>query len=166
MTTTPIVKQREALEMEMGFTTYLKMRVGIEFRTGTHRRSGPFEEANGFDELKLDEVGAEVIAIIIPRDGDGFGLGTVVEFERPLEQGEEMSPIMGPILEYAQGPWLLAAIPMLVHDFGGEPDDDGIKDDKWTSPTRRSRLFIQRQLDARGRSLRHRREDRRYGNSR
>jgi hypothetical protein len=38
---------------------------------------------------------------------------------------------MGPIFEYATGPWLVAAIPMLVHDFGGDPDEDGIRDEKW-----------------------------------
>jgi hypothetical protein len=126
-----IIKQREALEMEMGFTRYLKMRVGIEFEQERLDDPQTIAEANDFAPLQLDEIGAEVIAIVIPRDGDGFGLGTVVEFERPFEGDEEMSLIMGPIFEYAQGPWLLAAIPMLVHDFGGEPDEDGVTDDKW-----------------------------------
>lgn len=126
-----VIKQREALEMEMGFTRYLKMRIGIEFEEERIDDPASQAEANSFAALKLDEIGTELIAVLIPRDGDGFGLGTVVEFERPLESGEQMSLIMGPIFEYAAGPWLLAAIPMLVHDFGGDPDDDGIKDDKW-----------------------------------
>lgn len=126
-----VIRQREALEMEMGFTRYLKMRIGIEFEEERIDDPASLSQANSFAALKLDEIGTELIAVIIPRDGDGFGVGTVVEFERPLEAGEQMSLIMGPIFEFASGPWLVAAIPMLVHDFGGDPDDDGIKDDKW-----------------------------------
>jgi hypothetical protein len=126
-----IIKQREALEMEMGLTRHLKMRVGIEFEQERLDDPPSPAEANDFAPLQLDEIGAEVIAIFIPRDGDGFGFGTVVEFERPLEGDEQMSLIMGPIFEYATGPWLVAAIPMLVHDFGGDPDEDGIRDEKW-----------------------------------
>lgn len=126
-----VVRQREALEMELGFTRYLKMRIGIEFEEERIEDPASPDQANDFASLKLDEIGTEVIAILIPRDGDGIGLGTVVEFERPLEREEQMNLIMGPIFEYATGPWLLAAIPMLVYNFGGEPDEDGIKDDKW-----------------------------------
>jgi hypothetical protein len=126
-----IIKQREALEMEMGFTRYLKMRVGIEFEEERIDDPETPSEADSFAPLQLDEIGAELITVFIPRDGDGFGFGSVVEFERPLEAGEQMSLIMGPIFEFASGPWFVAAIPMLVHDFGGDPDDDGIRDEKW-----------------------------------
>ncbi len=125
-----IIKQREALEMEMGFTRYLKMRVGIEFEEERIEDPASPAEANDFAPLQLDEIGTELIAVLIPRDGDGFGFGAVAEFERPLEQGEQMSLILGPIFEFASGPWFFAAIPMAIHDFGGQPDD-GIKDDKW-----------------------------------
>ncbi len=126
-----VIRQRQALEMEMGFTHYLKMRVGIEFEQERMDDPQSPADANDFATLKLDEIGTELIAILIPRDGDGFGFGTVVEFERPLESGGQMSLIMGHIFEYASGPWMFSAIPMLVHDFGGDPDEDGIKDDKW-----------------------------------
>jgi hypothetical protein len=126
-----VVRQREALEMELGFTRYLKMRIGIEFEEERIEEPRSPDEAEAYSSLKLDEIGTELIAIFIPRDGDGFGFGTVVEFERPLEREEQMSLIMGPIFEYAAGPWLLAAIPMAVYDFGGEPEEDGTRDDKW-----------------------------------
>jgi hypothetical protein len=126
-----VIRQREALEMEMGFTRYLKMRIGIEFEQGRVDDPETLADANNFEPLKLDELGAEVIGIIIPRYGDGFGLGAVVEVERSLESGEQMSVNMGPIFEYGAGPWLIAAVPLLVHDFGGAADEDGIKDDKW-----------------------------------
>lgn len=126
-----VIGQRHALEFEMGFTSYLKMRVGIEYERERIEEPLLASGAESFGPLRLEEVGAEVIAILIPREGDGFGLGTVVEVERPFEAGEPMSVIVGPIIEVASGPWLFAAVPALVHSFGGEADDDGIKDDKW-----------------------------------
>lgn len=126
-----IMRQRQALEMELGFTRHLKMRVGIEFeQEGVDEPTTP-SDANRFAPLKLDEIGAELVTVFIPRDGNGFGLGAVVEVERPLEAGEQMSLYAGPIVEYAAGPWLFAAIPMLAHNFGGEGDEDGHRDDKW-----------------------------------
>ena len=126
-----VIRQRHALEMEMGFTSFLKMRVGIEYERERLDEPGTFADADAFNPLKLEEVGAELIAVVIPREDDGFGLGAVVEVERPLESEEQMSVILGPIFELASGPWFAAAIPMMVHHFGGEADEDGIKDDKW-----------------------------------
>ncbi|MDX2307540.1 MAG: hypothetical protein NW216_04810 [Hyphomicrobium sp.] len=126
-----VIKQRHALELEMGFTSFLKMRVGIEYERERLEEPLTLADAEDFGPLKLDELGAEVIGIFIPREGDGFGLGAVVEVERPLEREEQMSVVMGPIFEYASGPWFVAALPLLVHNFGGQPDDDGIKDNKW-----------------------------------
>lgn len=126
-----VIRQRHALEMEMGFTSFLKMRVGIEYEKERLDEPDTFADAEAYGALKLEELGAELIGVFIPRDGDGFGLGAVVEIERPLEDGEQMHLIMGPIFELASGPWIAAAIPMLVHHFGGEADEDGIRDDKW-----------------------------------
>ncbi len=126
-----VIRQRHALEMEMGFTSFLKARIGIEYEKERLEEPGVFANANSFDELKLDELGAEVIAVLIPREGDGFGLGAVVEVERPLEREEQMNVILGPIFEFASGPWFVAAIPMMVHHFGGDPNEDGIRDDRW-----------------------------------
>lgn len=126
-----VTRLRNALEIEMGFSQYLKLRLGIEFEQGRIDDPVSRAQANSFDELKLDELGAEVIGIIIPRKGDGFGLGVVVEVERPLDTAETSSVIVGPIFEFASGPWSATVIPMGVHAFGGERDEDGFKDHKW-----------------------------------
>lgn len=126
-----VIRQREALEMELGFTRYLKMRIGIEFEQERIEDPPTPAQANDFAALRLEEIGTEVIAVLIPRDGDGFGLGTVVEVERPLEDGAQMSLFMGPILELAFGPWFVAAVPTLVHDFGGKAENGDDTDDKW-----------------------------------
>lgn len=125
-----VMRQRHALEMELGFTTFLKMRIGIEYEK--ERLDEPVSIASGdaFGALKLEEVGGELIAVFIERDGDGFGLGAVAEVERPLNRDDQMGLILGPIFEFAAGPWFFAAIPMAVHHFNGEPED-GVRDDKW-----------------------------------
>jgi hypothetical protein len=132
-----VVKQRHALEMELGFSRYLKSRVGIEFEKERLDEPGSPSEAQDYSDLKLTEFGAELIAILVPRDGDGFGLGVVVEFERPIlsAAGESNSLVMGPILEFAQGPWQASFVPMAVHAFGGDQEvgEDGVepRDNKW-----------------------------------
>jgi hypothetical protein len=126
-----IIRQRHALEMEMGLTRYLKTRVGIEFeKERVDDPSSPYD-ADSFDDLKLSEVGAEVIGILKRREGDGWGFGVVVEIEKPLDSSEPTDINMGPIIEIAQGPWLFAAVPTLVHFFGGDANDSGNVDDKW-----------------------------------
>lgn len=126
-----VVRQRHALELEMGFTNYLKMRVGIEFEKERLDEPPTIGQVNDFEELKLTELGAELIAILIPRRGNGAGLGFVAEFERPLDREEPDALILGSILEFRSGLWLAAAVPMVVHDFGGNPEEEGRGDDKW-----------------------------------
>ena len=128
-----VTRMRNALEMEMGLSRHLKGRIGVEFEDErVDDPTAPFE-ANDFAGLKLTEIGGEVIAIFIPRDGDGFGLGAVVEFENPILSAadEPKKLIMGPIFELAQGPWSASLIPMAVHFFGGEPEEGEPHDNKW-----------------------------------
>jgi hypothetical protein len=126
-----IIRQRHALEMEMGLSYYLKMRVGIEYeKERVDDPTSPYD-ADAFDDLKLSEVGAEVIGILVRRTGDGAGLGVVVEIEKPIEGSESAGVNMGPIIEIAKGPWLFSAVPTLVHSFGGDENDSGNVDDKW-----------------------------------
>lgn len=126
-----VIRQRHALEMEMGLSYYLKMRVGIEFeKERFDDPASPYDE-DSFDDLKLSEVGAEVIGILVRRTGDGAGLGVVVEIEKPFDGSESTGLNMGPIIEIAKGPWLFSAVPTLVHSFGGDANDSGNVDDKW-----------------------------------
>lgn len=126
-----VVRQRHALELEMGFTNHFKMRVGIEFEKERLDDPPTIEQVNDFDELQLTELGAELIAILIPRPGDGAGLGFIAEYERPIDRDESDTLILGSIFEFQSGPWLAAAVPMVLHDFGGNPDEGERVDDKW-----------------------------------
>ena len=126
-----VVRQRHALELEMGFTNHFKMRIGIEFEKERLDDPPTLAQVNDFDELQLTELGAELIAILVPRWGDGAGLGFVAEFERPIDRDEPDALVLGSIFEYQSGPWLTAVVPMVVHDFGGDPEEGDRVDDKW-----------------------------------
>ena len=113
-----VVRQRHALELEAGLTSSLKMRVGVEFEKERFDEPETLEQANAFDDLQLSEFGAELIAILVPRDREGAALGVVMEFERPLDDEEPDVLIVGSILEFLSGRWFAAATPMAVRTFG------------------------------------------------
>ena len=126
-----VEQQRHALELEFGFTNRLKMRIGIEFEKERLDEPPGLEQANDYEDLELTEYGAEIIAVFIPREGDGAGLGFVAEFEAPIDDEESSALVLGPIVEFESGPWFAAAVPMVVHAFGGEAEDGEEIDDKW-----------------------------------
>lgn len=123
--------QRHALELEFGITTFLKTRIGIEYEKERSEDPATVRAANGYEELKLDEYAAEVIWVMIPRRGDGFGLGVVVEYEHPAESGEARTLNYGPLIELANGPWSMTLHPMLIQFFGGERNPAGQQDEKF-----------------------------------
>ena len=126
-----VVRERYAIELEMGLTDFLKMRIGVEFEQERLDDPDSIAQANRFDGLKLDEFGAELIAILVPRMGDGPGFGLVAELEGPVNQEEPNSLVLGSIIEFQSGRWRAAAIPMVVHAFGGDAEDGERIDDKW-----------------------------------
>lgn len=125
-----LAKERNALELEFGITRYLKTRIGIEYEKERREDPETLGQADGYEDLKLDEYAAEVIGILIPRRGDGIGLGVVVEYEVAAESGGGQSLNFGPIFEWMNGPWSVTLIPMLVQSFGGERNEAGQKDEK------------------------------------
>lgn len=126
-----LFRARYALELEMGFTTAVKMRVGVELEDERIDEPETVSDANDFEGLRLEEIGAEIVAILIPREGDGAGLGFVAELEGPIDLEGPNSFIAGPIVEYQSGAWFFAAVPMVVRAFGGNGEDGEPTDDKW-----------------------------------
>lgn len=125
------IRERYALELEMGLTSMLKMRVGIEFEKERFDVPETVQQANAFDELSLTEVGVEIIAVLVPREGDGAGFGVVAELEGPLDQEDPNTLVLGTIIEFQSARWFAAAVPMLVRDFGGDAQDGERVDNKW-----------------------------------
>lgn len=126
-----VVHQRHALEIEAGFTSWLKMRAGIEFERERIDDPDTVSHADTSDDLQLTEVGLELVAILVQRPGDGTGFGVVVEVERPTDDDEPDTLILGTIVEFQSGRWFAAAIPMVARTFGGHTDDGEPSDDKW-----------------------------------
>jgi hypothetical protein len=126
-----IARARYALELEIGLTSFIKTRFGVEFESERVDEPATIAQANDFDELQLAEVGAEIIAILMPREADGAGLGVVAEIEGPPDQEESNHLALGAIVESRSGRWFAAAVPMVVHAFGGETEENESADDKW-----------------------------------
>jgi len=126
-----VIEQRYAQELEVGLHERLKMRVGIEFEKERVDDPETLAELDDFEPLKLQELGAELIGILIPREGDGAALGVVTEIELPLTGDESTGFLVGPVLEYQHGPWFAAAVPAFVYAIGGDPGIGEEPDDKW-----------------------------------
>jgi hypothetical protein len=126
-----IFRARYALELEIGFSDFIKMRVGIEAESERIDEPDSLSQASDFEGVRVEEFGAEIVAVFLRRESEGLGLGAVAEVEGPFDQEEPNHLTLGPIVEYRRGDWLIAAVPMLVHSFGGERDQNERRDDKW-----------------------------------
>lgn len=126
-----VVRQRHALELEVGLTPSLKMRAGIEFEKERLDDPETPAHANAFDELQLSELGIELIAILVPRRDDGAGVGVVIEYERPVDSEEPDTLIVGSVAEWLSGHWFVAAVPMAVRTSGGRNEEGAELDAKW-----------------------------------
>ncbi|HEX7082474.1 MAG TPA: hypothetical protein VF329_15805 [Gammaproteobacteria bacterium] len=126
-----VIRARHALELEIGFTDRLKSRIGVEFEKERVDEPETIDRANDFESMRLEELGAELIVVLVPREADGVGLGLVFEIEQPVDQDETSRFILGPIIEYRAGRWFAAAIPVFVRAFGGEAEEGEQFDDKW-----------------------------------
>ena len=121
-----VVRQRHALELEVGTTTWMRNRVGIEFEKERIDDPPSFARRDAFDSLKLEEVAVEAVVVLWPEDQLGVGLGLLAEYQHLLESDEPDSIVFGPILESHWGRWEVVANPAFVQFFGGEEDDDKI----------------------------------------
>ncbi|KUO62078.1 MAG: hypothetical protein APF80_06850 [Alphaproteobacteria bacterium BRH_c36] len=130
-----VARQRHALEMEATLTTFLRMRVGIEFEKERFEDVDDIAFANAFADLKLDEIAVELVAILnpVPENG-GIGFGALAEFEHPIQAGDDLNSIVfGPIVEAKYGPWGAIGNLTFVHHFGNgarggrQPE----RDQKW-----------------------------------
>lgn len=118
-----ITRQREGLEIEVGLTSFVKMRLGVEFEQGRIDDPKSFSDAQRMGPLEFDGYGAETIWTVIPRKGDGIGAGFLVQWEQSAHLDEASTLTIGPIFEWQQGAWSASLNPTVIQYFGGEPED-------------------------------------------
>ncbi len=128
-----VARQRHALELEGSLTHFLRLRVGIEYEKERVEEPDDIALANGFENLKLDEVALEVVTIFkrVPEDG-GIGFGALAEFESPVG-GDDLSSVnFGPIVEMKSGRWGAVGNLLFIYHFGnGDPAEEPVRDKKW-----------------------------------
>ncbi len=122
-----VVRQRHALELEFSVTRYFRLRVGVEYEKERFDDPSSPALADGFANLKLDEVAVEGVVILVPvPEAGGIGFGALAEFEAPVGGDDLNSIVFGPIVEARAGAWSAIANLTLVKAFGnGGQDDEG-----------------------------------------
>ncbi len=131
-----IARQRHSIEIGFGLTNWLKVATGVEFEE--ERRDDPpsFAEAQAFDSLKATEIQFEGLAVLVPVEKQGIGLGVYAELQLPTSD-EARTLYVGPIVQAVSGPWSATGNFAFVKFMGGaqeEEDDVGNllpRDDKW-----------------------------------
>lgn len=127
-----VIKQRQALEVQLGITDWFRVRLGVEFEQERLEDPALFSQIDKFDSWKFDEVAVEgVLVFLKPRD-NGIGLGLLIEYGAPVGAGDEAAELyIGPIVEARSGPWSMIANLMLVEYIGGKSsEDDFVRDEK------------------------------------
>ena len=131
-----VTRQREAAEIQLGITEYLRLRVGIEYEQERFDDPGSVDLANAFAGLKLQELSLEGVLVFVKPKPEGVGLGLLVEYGHSISGDvEEASEIyLGPIIEAHTGPWSAIANLTFVKLLGGNAaagDDQYVRDRKW-----------------------------------
>lgn len=130
-----VIKQREALEIQLGVTDWFRVRFGVEFEQERLDDPSSFADADNFAPIKFDEVAVEGVVVFVKPKADGIGIGLLMEYGSPVGEMEAPSEFyVGPILEAHTGPWSFIANLMFVKYMGGKAapgNDDFVRDEKW-----------------------------------
>ena len=99
-----IARERYALELQAGITSWFRGRVGIEFEKERLDDPGSVARANAFDALRLTGVAIEGVFVVIPAKPNRIGAGLLVEYDAAIGAGVDQVTI-GPIFQASYGPW-------------------------------------------------------------
>lgn len=119
-----VVRQRYALEIEVGVLDWLRTRFGIEYEQERTDDPESVEERNNFESLTLEEIALEFVAVISPVKKSGFGWGFLTEYQFVRDRSESDSLVLGPIFEAQFEDWNIVFNPALVQFFNGDEKDD------------------------------------------
>ena len=120
-----VARERYALEMQMGVTSWFRTRLGVEFEKERLNDPGSLARANAFEDLHLTGVALEGVFVFVPVKKDGIGLGLLTEYDHSIRGGSNQLYI-GPIVQAVSGPWTAIANLLLVQNYGS-PDRDRLQ---------------------------------------
>ncbi len=131
-----VIRQREALEVQLGITDWFRVRVGIEYEQERLDDPATLADAGRFGDLQLDEVAFEGVVVFVKPKAEGVGLGLLVEYGLPVSgEAESQSELyIGPIIEAHSGAWTMIANLAFIKLFGGDGADsdlDFVRDERW-----------------------------------
>ena len=121
-----VVRQRYALEIEVGVLDWLRTRFGVEYEQERIDDPITITERNEFESLTLEEIALEGVAVLSPLEGSGIGWGILVEYQFVRDRSESDSLVLGPILEGQFDNWSVVMNPALVQFFNGDEKDDKV----------------------------------------
>jgi hypothetical protein len=119
-----IARERYALEMQMGITSWFRARLGVEFEKERLDDPSSPARANAFEDLHLTGIALEGVFVLIPVKTSGIGLGLLTEYDSSVRGGLNQFYI-GPIIQAVNGPWSALANLLLVQNYG-KPDRQGL----------------------------------------
>ena len=119
-----VIRQRYALELELGVTSRFRSRFGIELEQ--ERVDDPIlvTNRNDFNSLELEELALEGVFVLLPVTEYGVGFGLLAEYQYTLEDSEADSVVFGPIVEMASERWSMILNPTVVQFFNGADEDN------------------------------------------
>ena len=83
-----VIKQREALEIQLGITDWFRVRLGVEFEQERLDNPATLADVNSFASLKFDEVAVEGVLVFVKPKDEGIGLGLLMEYGSPVGEME------------------------------------------------------------------------------
>lgn len=119
-----VVRQRYALELELGITQSFRSRFGIELEQERVDDPQSLSKSDDFDSLELAELAVEGVWVLRSTEATGIGVGLLAEYQYTLDSTEADSLVFGPIIELVRKPWSLLLNPAVVQFFNAENKDN------------------------------------------
>ena len=116
-----VPKHRDYLEFGMGLTDWVSISVAAEFSKERVDDPKLLEDREVFRGIKFSGYEGELKLVLVPRNGDGFGITWFTEIGTSEPSSTVGSTVgIGPIVEFAKGPFSATFNPVFVKHFSGE----------------------------------------------
>jgi hypothetical protein len=124
-----VARERYALEMQMGITTWFRTRLGVEFEKERLEDPASPARANAFEDLHLTGIALEGVFVLLPVKKNGIGVGILTEYDHSIRGGASQF-YFGPIIQSVSGPWSAIANLLMVQHYGSPDRSAGVPADR------------------------------------